>query len=177
MRMAVLLLVTFGAGLGAARATSTLPLHEPPAPSGAPSDCAGGAESPLQIAIVPQRIDRRDGAEALTAEVRLRHRGQGVAQVQSEVEIVSDVGERVLRMRGPSGAVGPGRALPPGLLRAPSRMADGFYMARVNAQVQDEDGEVSDLAHLYFRVERGSVEPMEADDWYARSRINEGVAQ
>jgi hypothetical protein len=129
------------------------------------------------VELAPEAIERERGRDVLRASARVRHRGQAEATVDYSLEVVSDTGTSVLRAPGLVRRLARAEALPEGRLVTPRQLADGFYQARLVATARGEEGETELMDHLYFEVQDGSLTLLEADAWYARSRINEGVAQ
>jgi len=185
MRIALLSLVLFFAGFGVSQSfakSSVRPASVPSVPSTPVTtadqpDCSGGPESHLVVSLVPEAIERSGGRDVLSASTHIGNRGEHEAQVRYTVEIVSDTGRSVFRAPGPTQRLARAGSLPPGLVRTPRSLDDGYYLVRLVADAEGEDGEVQLMDHLYFQVQSGELTLLDANDWYAQSQINVGVAQ
>jgi len=95
--------------------------------------CAGGAEGPLGVQIVPVRTVAGASGEVLRYAVELRNRSGADLRARYALELVTDVGTPVLSpetsARVDLGAVGSTSDE----RDTPSGLADGFYILRVTA--------------------------------------------
>ncbi len=151
--------------------------REQVAPLPGRSICAGGMEGPVRFEIVPDRTVATGGGEVLDYSVRSENRTGQSASARYAIELVTDRGVAITPpAAGNVFDVGPGasrsdsHSTPPGL-------ADGFYILRVTAAAATASNDSTDVVHLYFEVAGGHIYQLDTEEFYGRSRANEGVAR
>ncbi len=186
MKTAILGAAAFAFGLALAAATRAAPerpavvtADKLPGSGEAPAGslCTGGAESPMEVTITPERTTSSRGGEILEYSVRLRNTTSEPIRGRVATELVTDTGHEVT-----SPELGDIVDITPGAEHArvhatPAGLADGFYILRVTSAVVSPWDASTGVAHLYLEVQVGHIVPLDMEEFHARSRANEGVVR
>lgn len=97
------------------------------------------------------------------------------ASVRHAVELVDDRGRPVTpRDIAPIGTLDAG-GRGQHEVTIPAGLADGFYLLRVTAVGKGGGREAAESVAAHFEVAAGAIQPIDANDWLARSRANREV--
>jgi hypothetical protein len=135
----------------------------------------GGMTAPVDIAIASARSVAREGGEGLVLDVALTNKLGNPAVARYGVEVVTDRGKPVLpAARSPR--IDQARAAEHrASVEVPAGLADGYYVVRVTAAAADGALGGSQIAEVYLRADAGALHEVDSDEYFARSRANQGV--
>jgi hypothetical protein len=136
----------------------------------------GGITAPVDIAITPARSVALAGGEGLVLDVALTNKLAGAAAARYSVEVVTDRGKPVLAAtRSPRIDLGRAGGEHRASVEVPAGLADGYYVVRVTAAAADGASSGSQVSEVYLRADAGSLDEVDSDEYFARSRANQGV--
>ncbi len=136
----------------------------------------GESEPRVSADIVPEAVQVRAGGEALTLRVDVSSRLAGTPRFRTAVQIVDDQGHALrpaelspVRKLEHAGANEGAR------VELPAGLADGFYQVHATVGAVSGKDEALGESTLFVEVAGGTVRLVDSDEFFIRSRANQGV--
>jgi hypothetical protein len=171
-------LVMLGLGLGvsvACAARTRVVTRVPVATTNSPASSAlvGGHEPLVAVAIEPSAVLRGRAGEALEYKVSLKSRSSRTVAIKYATEIVDAKGTPFMEPAVSPTVSAPALATSEAHIATPEGLPDGYFQVRVTAAAADGEEDTVQIREAYLLVQKGTVTPIDAVEWFQVSGANE----